>query len=233
MSAWWGTGALALWMDIEADSQGEADDWYVHEHLPERVAQAGYRRARRYVALNGGPRYLSLFEARTPEDLASEGYLGLVGRISEQSARLRSRFRGVMRNTFSVPFSQGSAPGLGGCIASLRLASLADGGSAAPEGLQPLLRELARAPGVLGVHWLRAAPEVRRRMDAGRVTGHDDRFVDHAQLVETTQAHEAERVRAALLTPARVQAAGWREEGFGIYQLLYAVSAADMEASST
>lgn len=229
MSCWWGTGALALWMDIEAGTQAEADDWYVREHLPERVEHAGYRRARRYVGLTAGaPRYLSLFEAQTPEHLASEGYLGLVRAISAQSAQIRSRFRGVMRNTFRVGFSEAAVPGLGGCISSVRLRA---GNGAAQEALLPLLRELVQAHGVTGVHWLQAAPEVRQRMDAVRVTGHDDLIVEHALLVETTQAHEAEALLAHTLTADCLQAAGWGVEGTGIYQLLYAVSAADMEAN--
>ena len=111
MSQWNGTGGLLLWIDVDPALQREADAWYVAEHLPERVDIAHYRNARRYVAVEGAPRYLSIFEADTPDALASEGYLGLVRKISAQSQRIRAGFSTVVRNTFSVRASVGRGRG--------------------------------------------------------------------------------------------------------------------------
>jgi hypothetical protein len=67
MSALMGSGALALWLDVAAEFDRETDGWYVEEHLPERIDVGGYLRARRFVAIEGSPSYL------TPAALASEG----------------------------------------------------------------------------------------------------------------------------------------------------------------
>ena len=119
MSAWLGSGALALWLDVAPELDGETDGWYIDEHMPERIDIGGYLRARRYVAIEGQPAYLTLFEAQTPAALASDGYLRLVSRISEQSQRIREGFSNVVRNTFAVRRSHGR--GIGATVASLRL----------------------------------------------------------------------------------------------------------------
>ncbi len=119
MSALKGSGALMLWLDVAAELDRETDGWYIDEHMPERIDIGGYLRARRFGALEGTPAYLTLFEAQTPAALASEGYLRLVNRISEQSKRIRAGFSNVARNTFKVRYSAGR--GIGTIVASLRL----------------------------------------------------------------------------------------------------------------
>jgi hypothetical protein len=64
MSALMGSGALMLWLDVAPELDRETDRWYVDEHLPERIDIGGYLRARRFVALEGKPAYLTLFEEK-------------------------------------------------------------------------------------------------------------------------------------------------------------------------
>jgi hypothetical protein len=99
MTALMGSGALMLWLDVAPELDRETDRWYVDEHLPERIDIGGYLRARRFVALEGEA---CLVEAKTPEALASEGYLRLVTRLSERSQRIRAGFSNVVRNTFDA-----------------------------------------------------------------------------------------------------------------------------------
>ena len=233
MSQWMGTGALALWIDVTPGLEDEADTWYVDEHLPDRVYTAGYGRARRYKAVEGGPKYLSIFEAQTPDALGSEGYLALVRQISEQSRRIRAGFTRVLRNTFSVPWSQGR--GVGGCMASVRLRATGDAGAAASTGQPPqaMLAAILKQPGIVGVHWLVPAPEVRARMDQVRAVGQGDELAGHALLIEATQPGDIARLRQAQLSAAAFSAEGWREEGFAVYQLLYEVSQNSPGGTST
>lgn len=218
MGEWRGTGGLVLWIDIDPAAQREADDWYVDEHLPERVSVAGYRSARRYVAIDAAPKYLSVFEADTPESLASPGYLGLVSRISEQSRRLRGAFSGVVRNTFRVLASAGRARG--GVIASYRLKcdrpELAD----AERALAGQVADLVRLPGVVAAHWLAAAPEIRARLDSVRATGQSDGIAQHVLLVEATQGAELEAVQQGPMSMGVLSQLGWRVEAYGTYQFM-------------
>jgi len=223
MSKLLGTGALMLWLDVAPDLDRETDGWYIDEHMPERIDIGGYLRARRFVAIEGAPAYLTLFEAQTPAALASDGYLRLVGRISEQSKRIRAGFSNVVRNTFAVRKSIGR--GIGTVVASLRLtprdAARVEAGAAALDAQVP---QILRRHGVVGVHWLQAAPEVRARMDAVRVTGLADARADHVLLIEGTRIADVQAARAAL-SAAALQRLGWIEQAFGIYGLIYEVSA--------
>jgi hypothetical protein len=223
MGALMGKGALLLWLDVAPELDHETDGWYIDEHMPERIDIGGYLRARRFDALEGAPAYLTLFEAQTPAALASEGYLKLVSRISEQSQRIRAGFSNVVRNTFEVRQSRGR--GIGTIVASLRLtphdAARAETAAAALDAQVP---QLLRRHGVVGVHWIQAAPEVRARMDAVRAVGKSDASADYALLIEATRVADVQAIRSDVVSTAALERSGWAEQGFGIYNLLYEVS---------
>jgi hypothetical protein len=219
-----GTGALMLWLDVKPELDRETDLWYIDEHMPERIDIGGYLRARRYSAIEGAPTYLTLFEAETPSALASEGYLNLVKRISDQSQRIRAGFMNVVRNTFAVRHSRGR--GTGAVVASLCLtprdAASAEGAAAAIDVRVP---QLLRRPGVVGVHWLQAAPAVRARMDAVRAVGQSDASADYVLLIEATRSADVKAIRRDALSTAALEECGFNEQSFAIYGLLYEVSA--------
>lgn len=223
MGALMGSGALVLWLDVAPDLDRETDGWYIDEHLPERIDIGGYLRARRYVAIDGAPAYLSLFEARTPAALASDGYLRLVGQLSEQSRRIRRGFSNVARNTFEVIQSRGR--GIGAIVASLRLTPRSTTeAEAAVAALDANVPNLMRRHGVVGVHWLQAAHDVRARMDAVRATGQSDAIVDYTLLIEATRLADAQEIRRDAVSTGALEQAGWTDRGFGIYSLMYEVS---------
>lgn len=225
MSKWLGTGALALWIDIDPAVCSEADAWYVDEHLPDRVFAAGYARARRYKAAHGGPTYLSLFDTRTPEDLVSAGYLALVKQISEQSHRIRAGFTRVLRNTYRVQSSQG-LPGTGGCMASIALR--AAGTTSDGSRIGQLLEAAAAHPCITGVHWLVPAPEFRQRMDGVRAVGQGDESVGHVLLIEATQPEDIDALRRDCLSTSNLLKHGWVEDNLAVYQLLYDIAAKEV-----
>jgi hypothetical protein len=228
MSVLMGRGALALWLDVAPELDRETDGWYIDEHLPDRIDTGKYLRARRFEAVQGAPQYLSLFEATTPAALASEGYLSLVNKISDQSQRIRSGFSNVIRNTFDVRISSGR--GIGAVMASLRLKQDAAGNAqAAVAAMDAQVPQLLREHGVVGVHWMQAAPEVRRAMDSVRVTGLHDGSADYVLLLETSRVEDVRALREGVLSTTALAARGWREDGFGIYSLLYEVSALDAD----
>jgi hypothetical protein len=226
MSVLLGSGALVLWLDVAPELDRETDGWYIDEHMPERIDIGGYLRARRFVAIAGAPAYLTLFEAQTPAALASEGYLRLVGRLSEQSQRIRAGFSNVVRNTFAVRRTLGR--GIGTVVASLRLTPRDPAhAEAAAQALDAQIPSMLRQHGVVGVHWLQAAPEVRAQMDSVRVTGHADAHADYVLLVEATRVADVQVIRHGALSAAALERSGWVEQAFGTYNLMYEVSALD------
>jgi hypothetical protein len=223
MGALMGTGALVLWLDVAPQLERETDAWYIDEHMPERIDGGGYLRARRYSAIEGAPAYLTLFEAQNPSALASEGYLRLVSRISQQSQRIRSGFSNVVRNTFAVRQSRGR--GIGAIVASLRLMPLDPArAAAAAAALDTQVPQLLRRRGVVGVHWLQAAPAVRARMDAVRAVGQSDAAADYVLLIEATRVADLHEVRRDAVSAVMLEQLGFVEQNFAIYGLLYEVS---------
>ena len=211
-----GSGALMLWIDIDPVVVPEADDWYADEHLPDRIEIGGYQRARRFVAVDDdtSPRYLSVFEARTPDALASDGYLGLVSRISAQSTRIRAAFANVARNTFALRAATHRARG--GVVAAFRLVATRDADAARIDALVPRLVRGA----VVAASWFEPAPDVRARMDAHRVTGRDDASVGPVLLVEAGTPRELGALRAGPLADEAFAAAGYELQAFGLYRLM-------------
>ena len=50
-------GVMAVWNDLEPGHEPEFEAWYRRQHVPERLRVPGFREARRYAAIEGGPRY--------------------------------------------------------------------------------------------------------------------------------------------------------------------------------
>lgn len=229
MSVMLGEGVLALWLDVAAALDEETDHWYIDEHMPERLDIGGYLRARRYEAVEGGPAYLTMFEADTPAALASDGYLRLVKKISAQSQQIRAGFSNVARNTFCVRVSRGR--GLGAIVASLRVKASVPAARAAA-AMDEASPRLLRQPGIVGVHWLEAAPEVRAQMDQVRVTGVNDAAVEHVLMVEAARAVDAKRAIERVLPPAELARLGWAQDNLAVYTLLYEVAGPPADAAS-
>lgn len=53
-------GLLGVWTDIPPVLESAFNAWYNREHMPERILGVrGFVRGRRYIASEGGPRYLA------------------------------------------------------------------------------------------------------------------------------------------------------------------------------
>jgi hypothetical protein len=63
-----GTGAVAIWHDLLPDATEDFYEWHNREHM--RVGIPGFRRGRRYIAVEGAPKYFNLYEADSPEVLS-------------------------------------------------------------------------------------------------------------------------------------------------------------------
>lgn len=88
-------------MDIDPEHEEDFNRWYDEEHVPERKAIPGFLTARRYRAVEGGPKYLAIYEMDSPEVLDSEAYrfVSEEGR-SEWTARVVGRARNYVRNVY-------------------------------------------------------------------------------------------------------------------------------------
>ena len=72
-------GLLLMMTDIDPANEADFNRWYEEEHLAERMAIPGFISARRFTALEGGPKYLALYDLESPEVLQSAPYRHIVG----------------------------------------------------------------------------------------------------------------------------------------------------------
>lgn len=219
-----GEAILALWLDVEPESRAECDDWYIREHIPDRVGLPGFRRARRYKAVKGAPEYLAIYEAETAESMLGAGYIGLLGNVNERSLRMRAAFRNVVRSTFRVTATLGL--GEGALIATLRFSPAPGAHSRLREWLTgSLMPELATRRCIVGVHLWECDPSIRARMDEHRKTGHADAQADWVLLFEATQPEEIDAATQIVLTPGILARHGASAgEQYGVYGFLYGVT---------
>src|SRR5437764_581530 len=70
-----GTGLLMVWTDIDTEFEAEFNRWYDEEHIGRLWTVPGVLRARRYVAIEGQPKYLTLYEFEHAQVPESEAWL--------------------------------------------------------------------------------------------------------------------------------------------------------------
>ena len=103
-------GLLAVWMDIPAAMEEDFNRWYNEEHLAERVGIAGFLNARRYVSLEGTPKYIALYETVDAQVLRSETYLKVLNTATPWTQKIRPHFQHFVRNEYELILSLGTPP---------------------------------------------------------------------------------------------------------------------------
>jgi hypothetical protein len=111
-----GKGMLLTSMDVDTEHEADFNRWYDREHLEERVAIDGFIEARRYIAVEGSPKYLSLYSTETFEVLESPAYRKALASQTawskENIARFKNMIRGVARITLSHGKGRGAVLGI-------------------------------------------------------------------------------------------------------------------------
>ena len=142
-------GLLVVWMD--ADPAGEADfnAWYSGEHLHERVGVPGFVSGCRYVALRGTPHYFAAYDTETPAVLSSAPYRARLNDPTPWTQRVMLLFRNTVRATCRVFAQHGR--GFGGVLRTVRIEPQQGRRDNLRAGLQVLVSELSKAPGLLRI----------------------------------------------------------------------------------
>jgi len=202
---------------LDAAAQAEFESWYIREHLPDRLGIPGFLRGRRYRSATGAPRFMALYETRTPEVLQSSAYLERLANPTPRTQRVMPSFRDMCRSVLRVAATQGSLDG-----GQLLLIDLSDAANRADslQAITALLPGVVEAPGICAAHlWLMPdftptpSPEAKLR-------GAPDRSIPAALAVEATDAVSLETIAERIsqqLAPATFA-------GRQIYQFLCALS---------
>jgi hypothetical protein len=222
-----GSAAMLLSFDVEADAVDDHDRWHTHEHLPERLAIPGFLRGTRWIASEGSPRYMVVYEVESLATLASPAYLERLNQPTPWTARTMPRYRGMRRGLCSVVGSFGL--GQGGFAALLTFAATEpQAGRIRQWLLDDVLPALAATPGLGSAHLLHGAQQAAMT-DEQRIRG-ADRGIDSAIVVT---GYDGEAVAAngrALLERGGLADKGAAEIGVAVYRCAYSLSASEVAA---
>ena len=88
MAAKKGDGLLLVYSDVAPENDEEYNRWYNEEHIPERLSIPGVLSAARYEAVQGGPKYLAVYELGSHEAWYSEDWQKWLKEPTEWSKRM-------------------------------------------------------------------------------------------------------------------------------------------------
>lgn len=186
-----GAGVLAIWNGIAPEAEDAFVAWHVREHIPERVGLPGFLRGRRYVALEGAPKYFNFYETDGPDALTSAAYLARLNAPTPWTREVVAQFRDTSRTICDVVLSLGE--GEGGTIGTIQFSPA----SASPG--ESDLRQLAAAPGIVGVHLLRGRPSDSAGGTVEKtLRAQPDHIADGILLIESVDAASVKAASAGL-----------------------------------
>lgn len=143
-----GKGMLVVYAEVKSRHERDFNEWYNREHIDERVNVPGFRRARRYVAEKGSPKYLALYECDSVGDLATPDYLARLSHQTPWSDRVTGRFTRFHRLTLTIRIDL--THGVGGLVTTLRFTPAPGLRSALIRWLRETLTQTIKRPGIVG-----------------------------------------------------------------------------------
>lgn len=148
-----GQGAVAIWHDIAPEGLAEFYAWHGEEHMPERVGIPGFRRGRRFRAIEASLEFFNLYETASPDVVAGPDYKARLDNPTPRTLSAVKHFRNVARSLCAVGARAGAAQG--GVVATLRY-EVRDGAEEAHAAAlaTTIVADVAARPGIAAVHWL-------------------------------------------------------------------------------
>src|SRR5260370_21753118 len=154
-----GKGMLLKSMDIDPSDEAEFNRWYDREHVEERVAIDGCLEARRYVADQASPKYLSLYSTESFAVLDSPAYRSALANQTDWSRSNIARFKNMIRAVARITISRGQ--GRGAALGILRLRPLAGGEDRLRAALRDKL-DPEQLDGIISMHLIESDPTLSK-----------------------------------------------------------------------
>ena len=225
-----GKGVLAIWNGIAPEAEDEFVAWHVREHIPERVGLPGFLRGRRYVAIDGAPKYFNFYETEDVGDLSSAAYVARLNAPTDWTRRVVAHFLDTSRTICEVAWSLGC--GEGSFVEAIALED-----SSASRELREKMR-IAVAPaldaiaGLVGVHLLEGTkPSGQSDTAEKKLRGGVDKLAPWILLVEASQPEALLAFREGAGSNSVLAGICGRAPILrGIYQLQFALTKAELAA---
>jgi hypothetical protein len=101
-------GLLAVWLHVPPEREDEFNAWYNTEHIAQITSIPGFVNGRRYMALEGIPKYLALYELADETITAGREFQQVLTQPTPWSARMLGFYRDYrIRTTYRLIFSAG------------------------------------------------------------------------------------------------------------------------------
>jgi hypothetical protein len=189
-----GKAVLGVWNEVDPDIEDSFNDWYVREHIPERVSVPGMRRGRRYRALSGTPRYMALYEAATLGVLTDGHYRWQLDHPTPWTRFVMPHFRLAQRGICDVIVTAGD--GIGGVATVLHFTA----GDRFRTWLDRQVSRLPALPQVVAAHaWLGSSTEPRSPTTELALRAAPDRGIEWVLMIEASDPDCLDAARDAVL----------------------------------
>ena len=223
-------GALLIVNDVDSDADDELNRWYQEEHLPNRLAIPGFRRVRRFRAIDGRPTYVALYECDSVEVLSSNEYRDKVANPTASTRRILPRFRNVLRAACRQTLSIGG--GIGGAAIVVQCKPMAGRNEVARRYLEHEFGPRMLREGALVKLSLLETDTAVTGMPSWELTLRDDQenYPHWVLLIETYDLDKAALALHATSLEAEVAKTALLFGTWARYQLICAVSAQDVGA---
>lgn len=200
------TGILAVWNDRAEAVAAEYEDWYVSEHIPERLA-VGLNTARRYAAVDADRMFFTFYEADEPGIMSTANYLERLANPTPRTRAIMPHFQRMIRSVFLESQHSGDADGQFALV--IRYSGRAQLASPAK------LPQLASASGITRMRvWESTSANTPTQTAESRTRPQPDEVASGALVVEMTTLDAAQSLAISLRespTPGGV---------VGVYRLL-------------
>jgi hypothetical protein len=213
-----GKGMLLTSMNVDAADEAEFNRWYDREHLEERVAIPCFLEARRYIAHQGNPKYLSLYSTETFEVLDSPAYRTALANQTAWSKANIARFKDMIRGVARITISRGT--GRGAVLGILRLRPASGGEDTVRNALREQL-DPTKLDGVISMHLLENDPALSKPI-TDKPSASDPGAGDWFVLIDATD------VNAVPAAAARFAAFKSQTVSSGIYRLMFDLAKSDL-----
>jgi hypothetical protein len=221
-----GTGMLLTSMDIDPSDEAEFNRWYDREHLEERVAIPGFLEARRYIAHQASPKYLSLYSTATFEVLDSPAYRAALASQTDWSKANIARFENMIRGVARITISRGV--GRGAVLGIIRLRPDADSKETLRTALKETLDPKA-LDGIISMHLMENDPVLSKPL-TDKPSASDPGAADWFVLIDGTNVNAISAAIAARFKNADAPLAA-ETVSTGIYHLMWDLAKSDLAKS--
>jgi hypothetical protein len=218
-----GKGMLLTSMDVDAADEAEFNRWYDREHLEERVAISGFLEARRYIAHQGKPKYLSLYSTETFEVLDSPAYRAALASQTAWSKANISRFKNMIRAVARITISRGT--GRGAVLGIIRLRP-----DAAKDALRTTLHDQLNPKdrdGIISMHLLENDARLSKPL-TDNASDSDPGAGDWFVLIDGTDVAATEGIITALGAAPALKSTVISS---GVYRLMWDLAKSDISAT--